>query len=212
MGVEYFKKTWFTSDWHIGHNNVLNFCKETRGHLQDLDHMHTVLIDNYNERVKPDHTCFFLGDFAFKGMEYGAKVLERMHGKKILIRGNHDKGHQSLSNMGFDAVMDSMEIKLGGLYITASHFPLSGIERENCKGFKKYIEGENWHGEFKYTEDYLVIPDRGQNIHLHGHIHSPNRGLSKKICGIQYDVGVDANELKPISLNNIIKQIKRSKK
>ena len=209
MGVEYFKKTWFTSDWHVGHNNVLNFCKETRGHLKDLDHMHTVLINNYNSMVKPEDTCYFLGDFAFKGMEYGQKVLERMNGKKILVRGNHDKGHQSLKNMGFDAVIDSFEIKIGGMYITASHFPLSGIKREKCEGFKKYIKGENWHGEFKYMKDYLVIPDRGQNIHLHGHIHSPNKGLSEKICGIQYDVGIDANDLKPISLNQIIKNIKR---
>jgi calcineurin-like phosphoesterase family protein len=211
MGVEYFKKTWFTSDWHVGHNNVLNFCKGTRGHLRDLEHMHQVLVNNYNNTVKPDHTCYFLGDFAFKGVEYGERVLKQMHGKKILIRGNHDKGHQSLKNMGFDAVIDSLEIKIGGLYVTASHFPLAGIKREKCEVFRSYQEGESWHGEFRYSNDFLVIPDRGQDIHLHGHIHSPNKGLSEKIYGIQYDVGVDANDLKPISLNYIIRQINRRK-
>lgn len=209
MGVTYFKKTWFTSDWHVGHNSVLKFCEGTRGHIRDIDHMHEVLIHNYNTNVKPDDTCYFLGDFAFKGVQYGEGVLKQLHGKKILIRGNHDKGHQSLKNMGFDAVIDSFEIKISGLYITASHFPLSGIKREKCEVFRNHKEGETWHGEFKYTDEFLVLPDRGQDIHLHGHIHSPNRGLSEKICGKQYDVGVDANNLTPVSLNHIVKQMHR---
>jgi calcineurin-like phosphoesterase family protein len=77
--------------------------------------------------------------------------------------------------------------------------------------FRSYQEGESWHGEFRYSNDFLVIPDRGQDIHLHGHIHSPNKGLRERIYGIQYDVGVDANDLKPISLNYIIRQINRRK-
>jgi calcineurin-like phosphoesterase family protein len=211
MGVAYFKKTWFTSDWHVGHAKVLEFCKGTRGHLKDLEHMHAVLVENYNNTVKPEDTCFFLGDFAFKGVEHAEGVLKQMHGKKILIRGNHDKGHQSLKNMGFDAVMDAFELKMSGLYITASHFPLTGIKREKCEVFRSYKEGESWHGEYKYRDGFLVIGDRGQDIHLHGHIHSPNNGLSTKICGNQYDVGVDANDLKPVSLNHIIKQVHRNK-
>ena len=205
----FIKKTWFTSDWHVGHEKVLQFCSGTRGHLRDIGHMHEVLIENYNNTVKPEDVCYFLGDFAFNRVHYANSVLSQLHGTKILIIGNHDKGHQSSINMGFDAVLDSLDLKVLDKHITASHFPLAGIKRERCEEFRSYTEGESFHGEFKYSKKYLIPKDVGQDIHLHGHIHSPNRGLSTKICGKQYDVGVDANDLRPVSLNYIIKELKR---
>ena len=209
MGIEFFKKTWFTSDWHVGHDNVLSFCSDSRGHFRNLEEMHESLINNYNSVVGENQVCYFLGDFAFKGTGYGKGILDQLKGKKILVRGNHDKGHQALVEMGFDSVVDSLEWKIGGLHITASHFPLRGLYRERCEDFRSYQEGESWHGEYKYTEKFLTLENKGQDIHLHGHLHSPNKGRSKKILGKQYDVGVDANNLTPISLNSIIKQLKR---
>lgn len=212
MGIAFYKNTWFTSDWHVGHAQVLNFCKATRP-FRDIEHMHEALIENYNKTVKPNQVCYFLGDFAFKGVEYGSQVLSRLHGTKVLILGNHDKGHQSMINMGFDAVLDSVIFKFPEMLITASHFPLKGIRREQVEKFKNHIPGEGWHGEFKNIKQYLVLDDIGQTVHLHGHVHSVgNVGMSERICGKQFDVGVDANNMRPISLNQIIKIMNRRQK
>ena len=210
MGVEFFKTTWFTSDWHVGHEAVLDFCKGSRP-FEDLEEMHRTLIARYNSQVKDTHSCYFLGDFAFKGVKYGKEVLDQLNGKKVIILGNHDKGHQSLLNMGFDIVMDYASWKVHGLHITASHFPLKGIKREQCEHYRNYQQGEGWHKEFVYDEKYLLPEDVGQDIHLHGHIHSPNKGFSKKVLDKQYDVGVDANNLMPVSLNHIVKEINKCK-
>ena len=53
------KNIYFTSDWHVGHDNVLKFDNRP---FKDVDHMHRVLINNYNSTVKPDDVCYFLGD------------------------------------------------------------------------------------------------------------------------------------------------------
>jgi calcineurin-like phosphoesterase family protein len=113
--------------------------------------------------------------------------------------------------MGFAAVLDSASLFVFDYHITMSHFPLAGIKREKCENFATYQEGEGWHGEFRYRDKYQVLEDSGQDIHLHGHLHSPNNGHSERIQGKQFDVGVDANNLRPISLNYIIKTMKQHK-
>lgn len=206
-GIDFFKNTFFTSDWHLGHENVLKFCKNTRK-VSTLDEMYDILIKNYNNTIKSTNTCYFLGDYSFD-ITIGKEVLSKLNGKKICVRGNHDKGHQSLLNMGFDAVLDSVSWKVADKYITASHFPLKGIWREDCSQFKNYNGKDNWHGEYKYMNKFNILNYSGQDIHLHGHLHSPRGGVNKKIEGVQFDVGVDANNMTPLSLNNIIKQINR---
>ena len=61
--------------------------------------MNETIIRRHNERVKPEDTVFFLGDFCFKsksgrgeGEGYKAEhYLSQLNGKMIMIRGNHDK-------------------------------------------------------------------------------------------------------------------------
>ena len=64
------------------------------------------------------------------------------------------------------------------------------------------IEGENWHGELRPNFQQYQVPNNGQ-FHLHGHIHSPNGGKSVKILDKQMDVGVVANNYRPVSISTI---------
>lgn len=209
MSIDFFKKTWFTSDWHLGHDNVLKFCPDRK--CDDMDQMAEILIKNYNNSVKDGDVCYFLGDF-IGARGYGKTALGKLKGTKILVRGNHDSGHQSMKNMGFDAVLDQLTIKTNDWLITASHFPLTGTGflREDVTKFRSHTPGEIWHKEHKMALQYPLVTDIGQDLHLHGHIHSPNRGLSSRIQGKQFDVGVDANNMRPISLSYIVKMIKKN--
>ena len=75
-------------------------------------------------------------------------------------------------------------------------------------GMKNALVGDNWHGETKHRDK--ALKNYGQ-FHLHGHIHSPNAGRSKKILDKQYDVGVDANDFYPVSISCIESWIARYK-
>jgi calcineurin-like phosphoesterase family protein len=190
------KNTFFTSDWHIGHANSILFDKRP---FKDLDHMHRVLINNYNSSVKENDIGYFLGDIGFN-REMTRDVVSKLNGTKIMIVGNHDFGYNALYDLGFDLVMHQATIFLGKNRITMSHCPLMGVYRENTLEMKGAIEGSNWHGEHKNQR--FSVKDDGQ-FHLHGHIHSPNGGKSVKILERQFDVGVPANNYRPVSLSQI---------
>jgi len=98
-------------------------------------------------------------------------------------------------------VLDKAQITLGKTIITMSHCPLYGVYRENTTGMRGSDGTENWHGEKKHRNRY-TFEDFGQ-VHLHGHIHSPNSGKSTKILNNQFDVGVPANAYKPVSIDTI---------
>lgn len=189
--------TFFTSDWHIGHQNVLKFDNRP---FRDLKHMNEVLISNFNAAVAPGSLVYFLGDMGFGNSEELRSVISRLNPcTKVLIIGNHDKGTEAMFKTGFDVVLNSGSFYINKTLVTMSHCPLTGVWREDTSHIKNSIV-ENWHGEarqFKYT-----IPDRGQ-FHLHGHIHSPNSGKSKRILGKQMDVGVAANNYRVVSLSAI---------
>lgn len=80
-------KTYFTSDWHIGHFNVLQFFGRPFRNLED---MHQGLITRYNATVRSQDVCFFLGDMGtFNDQLFS--VVNQLNGTKILLLGNHDK-------------------------------------------------------------------------------------------------------------------------
>lgn len=79
--------TWFTSDSHFGHENVLEFEKEHRP-FSSLEEMHEVMIERWNSVVKPKDVVYHLGDFAFGRKNIA--IAGRLNGRKKLILGNHD--------------------------------------------------------------------------------------------------------------------------
>jgi len=109
--------TWFTSDQHWNHSNIINLCDRP---FDDVLQMNEVLIKNYQEVVKPKDSVFFLGDFAMKDHE---KIINRLPGQKHLIIGNHDlKFKNKFAGWGFSWVKDVYELKVDSQVIWLSHY------------------------------------------------------------------------------------------
>ena len=53
--------------------------------------MNETLIENWNNTVSDRDEIYVIGDFAFMGTKQTELVLQRLKGKKYLVRGNHDK-------------------------------------------------------------------------------------------------------------------------
>jgi len=193
-------RTYFTSDQHFGHKNIIQYSKRP---FDNVDHMNHVLINNYNSTVGKLDVCYFIGDVGFSNKEEMSKIISNLNGTKILITGNHDRGTVAMREMGFHAVMNGGVLWIAKHRVTMSHCPLYGVKREDTSDMKGVVKGDNWHGEQRstYKEQYSFT-DEGQ-FHLHGHIHSPNSGKSTKILDRQYDVGVDANNYKPVNISVI---------
>ena len=83
--------TYFTSDLHFGHANIMNFHPNFRK-FQNINDMDNTLIRLWNSRVNPCDEVYNLGDVSFhKDFEQTLKILKRLNGKHVLILGNHDQ-------------------------------------------------------------------------------------------------------------------------
>jgi calcineurin-like phosphoesterase family protein len=169
---------WFTSDHHWGHENIIKFCDRP---FSDVTYMREWLVNRWNETVHPDDLVFVLGDWAMGNREETLKVGLRLHGNKILVRGNHDDmskkyTEQTYLDSGFEYVADWMALKLSsGHSVLLSHYPYSG----------------DWQDKDRFEDQRLV--DTGKWL-LHGHVHETWRQRGRQI-----NVGVDAWAGVPVS-------------
>lgn len=116
-------KYFVTSDLHLGHTNIIKYCDRP---FKSLQHMNETLIERWNSRVGDDDVIYHIGDFCFrnsydgdKGTRITAKEwLERLNGRIILIKGNHDK------NNTVKTTIKSLQIEYDDLKINLVHDPL----------------------------------------------------------------------------------------
>jgi calcineurin-like phosphoesterase family protein len=80
------------SDTHFGHTGVCKFMRSDGvtklRPFTDPDEMDEEMVKRWNERVKPNDKVYHLGDVVIN--RKALKVMSRLNGDKVLIRGNHD--------------------------------------------------------------------------------------------------------------------------
>ncbi|MCD8018060.1 MAG: metallophosphoesterase [Clostridiales bacterium] len=163
---------YFTSDLHLGHQGIITMQDRP---FNDVEEMNRVLIRNYNAFVHKEDTVYILGDMCHHlTIEQANELIGKMNGKKILIRGNHDKKYDE--NL-FDEISDFKTVSLNGIYFVLMHYPMLSWPKK----------------------------DSG-SIQLHGHIHADmDYNQKNREEGIlRYDVGVDANQYCPVSVQQIV--------
>jgi len=83
--------TFFISDTHFGHANILNFKRPDGKPLREFnsieEHDETI-INNWNRTVSDKDRVYHMGDVTL-GRRH-LSILSRLKGRKKLIRGNHD--------------------------------------------------------------------------------------------------------------------------
>ena len=135
-------KTFFISDLHFGHKNVLAFDNREFPSIEAHDE---ALIRNWNEAVGIDDDVWILGDISWHGTMKTVEILKRLNGVKHLCIGNHD--YKLLRNQDvracFAEITPYREIEVDGWGVVLCHYPIP------C--YNKHFYG--W-------------------IHLYGHVHS----------------------------------------
>ena len=178
---------WFTSDYHLGHKNIIKYCSRP---FKSLEQMNNTIIKNHNERVKPEDVVFMIGDFCFKNSPNAIasgegdifKAIDyekRLNGKIIFVKGNHDKNNSTKT------IIESLVIRYGNKWIKLVHSPDT-----------QYI-------------------DTRYDLIFCGHVH--NNWKFKRIRqGYSFvdviNIGVDVNNFYPQSFNEIIKEYTRWRK
>jgi calcineurin-like phosphoesterase family protein len=118
--------TWFTSDTHFGHRNILVYERAGRP-FDSIEAMNETLIERWNNVVKPNDVVYHLGDFCLN--KSSLEIAARLNGKKILVLGNHDSFRAEDYLQYFDRLFGVIFWKRK---ILLSHMPL-------------LPDGDRWH-------------------------------------------------------------------
>ena len=85
-------KVFVTSDWHLGHKNILKYRPE----FTSIKEHNDTIINNYLDIVTKRDVVYFLGDIAFS--KEGLELVKELPGDKRLILGNHDTEHLHITD------------------------------------------------------------------------------------------------------------------
>lgn len=113
-------KRWFISDTHFSHTNIIKY---TGRPFETVEEMNRCLINNWNDSIGKDDQVFFLGDFGLGDIDHLQTICSQLNGKKICIRGNHDKNADWMMRLGFQIVLESAFIKIGKHIVELIHIP-----------------------------------------------------------------------------------------
>ena len=97
----------YIADWHYGHANIIKYDNRP---FFSVDEMNERLIANWNEQVGERDLVYSLGDMFWGAVDKAVPILRQLNGKKILIRGNHDRTGRPEFDSYFDLITDYLEI------------------------------------------------------------------------------------------------------
>lgn len=180
----------FTSDLHLGHIGAIDFSHRP---FSNIEMMNDVLIQNINETVEEKDDLWILGDFAYKlGKDEVRIMRNRIKCRHVhLVKGNHDKDYSG--DDIFQSVQDYKELKTKYGRFILFHYPI-------LEWNAGHYGSVHLHGHIHSTGEYNTINLRERYCKRFAWGHSlSDEDLRLRI----YDVGVDANDYKPISLEEI---------
>lgn len=136
---------WFTADLHLGHTNIIKYCKRPFSSSKEMDE---AILANINGCVMKNDYLYILGDFSLtrgQKSDYIKKCFNSINCQnKILIKGNHDS--EEILNLAWKEVYQYYELHASGKTpIVMFHYPLL-----------------EWNGYYR------------NSIHIHGHQHNLN--------------------------------------
>ena len=177
-------RIWVTSDLHFGHDR--QFIWGPRGFSSIEEHDHTI-IENWNNLVSWDDEIWLLGDCMLGDNDAGCRKLNQLAGNIYILAGNHDTSTRIQLYSNIRSTIHTMGLayilKYQGISFYMSHYPTMTSNLEKGPELRRHV------------------------INLFGHTHQKSNFYND--IPYMYHVGVDSHDCKPISLDDIIDDIKK---
>lgn len=172
--------TYFTSDQHFGHFNIIRLSR--RPFLTD-EEMDAALLARWNAKVKGDDTVYVLGDLFFRAAAV-EPILKELKGRKHLILGNHDGSWMNRVDLSryFESVQALKEVNVDGRLLTLCHYPMLAYP-EARRGYMIYGHIHNNVGD-----DYWPLIQRRPRM---------------------LNAGVDVNDFAPVTFDELVANNRR---
>lgn len=162
-------RVFFISDLHLGHANIIKYEDRPFKNVTEMD---VELRRRWNETIGEDDLVIFVGDLCFYNNP--KDILRDLHGRKVLIKGNHDRKIKQATQFPIEckviAVEDSVIVSTGIGEIFVHHDP-----------------------------DGIPCSWAGWSIYGHVHSHHPMMNL----FGKRINVSAEVLNYVPVSLTGI---------
>lgn len=136
----------FTADTHVGDHRTINIHRRPFASVAAMDE---AIVAGWNAVVGADDEVWHLGDVA-RSAAAVTPLLERLNGRKHLIRGNNDPP-ATAEAAGWASVGDYAELTVEGTMLVLCHYPF-----------------RSWNGQHRKA------------INLHGHSHGRLKPLLRQ--------------------------------
>lgn len=198
---------YYIADYHFGHETLLNYL-DKRG-FNTVEEMNEYMIAQWNSVVRAHDEVYILGDLFWRVNEPKdvVRTLNRMHGKKYLIVGNHDKrwldDYDNEKYHCFKWIKDYAEIKDNKRKVILCHYPIMSYNHQ--------FHENTWmlHGHIHFTEDVKLVEiyknacDGNWRLNKNGELEAPFSNLINCFCM--------ASDYKPLTLDQWIEMEKSGK-
>lgn len=170
------------SDTHFGHDNMYSFVGYKGHKVREYPNSAVadeVMITNWNKTVQPTDKVYHLGDVAMS-KRHIVNIMPMLNGRKILIRGNHDREKLVTYSYFFKDVRGCHN--LDNYLLT--HVP---IHPNSFSRFKMNIHG--------HTHSNCVMKE----------VYNPTYDVENLMDMRYYNACVEVNNYTPIPFDNIRK-------
>lgn len=102
-----------TSDLHLDHANIIKYCDRP---FRTLNEMNEKLVYNWNSAIRKGDIVYFLGDLAYGRNSSTDSWLNKLNGKIVFIKGNHDESESV-------ELLDHLLVESDGVKLYLTHNP-----------------------------------------------------------------------------------------
>ena len=172
----------FTADLHLGHDNIRRHCRRPFGTVEEMDE---AIVANWNRSVASKDLVYIVGDFAWRNH---SRNLARLKGKKILIKGNHDRMSQDCLR-NFTEVHQLLARSIDKQLVVLCHYCMT-VWPSSCHG-AWHLYGHS-HGRIRELPD---VPRCDVGVDVWDFSPVPWEAVKRKLEGRKRKLSGDMTEL-----------------
>ena len=174
---------YLTSDLHFGHDKDFMYGPRGFDSIEDHDR---ALIDKWNRTVSATDDVYVLGDLMLGDTVQGLQKLAQLNGVLHVVRGNHDTDNRwrYYGNVwNVIETKEAMTLKFQKFRFYLSHYPTLTANFDDGKELRRHL------------------------FNLCGHLHTKDK-FADWDKGLIYHVELDAHDMRPVSIEQIIDDIR----
>lgn len=154
---------YFTSDLHLGHENVIEFAERP---FKSLDEMNDTIMTKLVEPLRKNDSLYILGDIAWNKTVMRELCARLPYGVDVFCnKGNHDSSKVLKPNDKIKEVYMMKEIKIGDIRATLCHYPMKVWNESHHNSFDLF-------GHIHRNEEFRQFELNGKMLNVNCEFHN----------------------------------------